>query len=161
MIAVYISLSISIVFISFIVGMVITAVVQKTDFYKKTLSNLNFLESEKLNTLIGVGAVRWLVRNTFFKIFNPNIKIPRGANSADLRRIRDEMTKAEIGHLSAFLFVTLFMIMKIFQQEYTFAVVILAVNVLMNLCPSLLQQQNKRRLDGVISRMTKILRSKT
>lgn len=155
MIAKYLSLSISIVFISFIVGMVITALVQKTDFYQKTLSNLNFLESERLNNLIGVGAVRWLVINTFFKIFNPNIKINKGAITEDLQRIRNEMTKAEIGHLSAFLFVTLYMIVEIFHQEYTFAFIILAVNVLMNLCPTLLQQQNKRRLNRVISRMNR------
>lgn len=155
MIPVYLRLSIATVFISFIVGMIITALVQKTDFYKKTLSNLNFLKSEKLNNLIGVGAVRWLVTNTFLKIFNPNIKINRRVNTADLQHVRDEMTKAEIGHLTAFLFVSLFMILKIYKQEYLFAIIILVVNVLMNLCPSLLQQQNKRRLDKVISKMNR------
>ncbi len=62
------------------------------------------------------------------------------------------MTKAEIDHLFAFMFVSIFIIPKLYKQEYVFAFVILIVNMLMNLYPSLLQQQNKRRIDNQIAR---------
>ncbi|MEJ5090553.1 glycosyl-4,4'-diaponeurosporenoate acyltransferase CrtO family protein [Sphingobacterium faecium] len=155
MILKYLSFSISIVFISFIVGMILTALIRKTDFYKKTLSKLNFLKSDLLNNLIGVGLVKWIVKNTFFKYLNPSLKIDRKMKLAELNNIRNQMSKAEIDHLFAFLFVIIFVILKIYKQEYIFAFVIFLVNILMNLCPTLLQQQNKRRLDKLIIRFLK------
>lgn len=155
MILKYLSFSISLVFISFIVGMILTALIKKTDFYQKTLSNLNFLKSHLLNNLIGVGLVKWIVKNTFFKFLNPNLKIDQKMKVEDLNNIRKQMSKAEIDHLFAFLFVLIFVILKIYKQEYIFALVIFVVNILMNLCPTLLQQQNKRRLDKLIARFSK------
>ncbi|MEN5233953.1 hypothetical protein [Sphingobacterium faecium] len=155
MILKYLSFSISIVFISFIVGMILTALIRKTDFYQKTLSKLNFLKSDLLNNLIGVGLVKWIVKNTFFKYLNPSLKIDRKMKLEELNNIRNQMSKAEIDHLFAFLFVIIFVILKIYKQEYIFAFVIFLVNILMNLCPTLLQQQNKRRLDKLIIRFLK------
>lgn len=152
MILKYFSFSISIVFISFIVGMILTSLIKETDFYKKTLSNQNFLKNEFLNKLIGVRLVKWIVKNTFFKFLNQDLKIDRKMNLLDLNNIRKQMTKAEIDHLFAFLFVTIFVILKIYKQEYIFSLIILVVNILMNLCPTLLQQQNKRRIDKLIVR---------
>lgn len=152
MILKYFSFSISIVFISFIVGMILTSLIKETDFYKKTLSNQNFLKNEFLNKLIGVRLVKWIVKNTFFKFLNQDLKIDRKMNVLDLNNIRKQMTKAEIDHLFAFLFVTIFVILKIYKQEYIFSLIILVVNILMNLCPTLLQQQNKRRIDKLIVR---------
>ena len=132
-----------------------TALIRKTDFYQKTLSNLNFIKSDLLNNLIGVGLVKWIVKNTFFKYLNQNLKIDRKMKVADLNNIRNLMSKSEIDHLFAFLFVIIFVILKIYKREYIFAFVIFLVNILMNLYPSLLQQQNKRRLDNLILRFFK------
>lgn len=155
MLSEYIVFSIFIVFISFIVGMILTALIRKTHFYQKKISNLNFLKNNLLNNLIGVGLVKWIVKNTFFKFLNPNLKINHKMKVADLNNIRNEMSKAEIDHLFAFLFVIIFVVLKTYKEEYTFALIIFVVNVLMNLCPALLQQQNKRRLDKLIIKLNK------
>ena len=155
MIIKYISFGISIVFISFIVGMMVTALVRKTDIYNKTLSNLNFIKSDAINSIIGVGIIKWIIKNTFFKFLNQKLKIDKRLNISNLNILRCEMTKAEIDHLFAFIFVLTFVFIKIYKHEYLFASVILLVNILMNLYPSLIQQQNKRRIDKLINRLKK------
>lgn len=146
----YITFSISIAFISWIVGMIITALVRKTDFYNRQLSNLNFIKTEAFNKVIGIGIMKWIVKYTFFKFFNQKLKINRKMNVSDLKNLRTEMTKSEIDHLFAFVFVMIFVIMMILKNNYLFALIILLVNVIMNLYPSLLQQQNKRRIDKLL-----------
>lgn len=152
MILKYLSFGISLIFISFIVGMVMTSIIGKTVFYNKILANFNLIKSEVLNKIIGIGVVKWIVKNTFFKFFNQKLKIDGKINLTNLKIIRNEMTKSEIGHLFAFMFVCIFIIIKLYNQEYVFAFVILIINILMNLYPSLLQQQNKRRIDKLIKR---------
>ncbi|WP_235184139.1 hypothetical protein [Hymenobacter sp. IS2118] len=143
---------ISLGFISFMVGLIMIALIKKTDFYNIKISNLNFIKNENINEIIGVGVIKWIVKNTFFKFFNQTIKINGRVNLMDLKFLRDEMTKSEIAHLFAFLFPCIFIIIKLHNQEYVFAFVILVTNILMNLYPSLLQQQNKRRIDKLIAR---------
>lgn len=146
----YISFSISIAFISWIVGMAVNAILRKTEFYNNKLSNLNFIKSEKLNSLIGLAAFKWVVKNTFFKFFNPKLKLNRKTEKAELEKLREEMTKSEIDHLIAFVFVTAFAVVKSVNVSVWFGLTIMIVNVLMNLYPSLLQQENKRRIDKAI-----------
>ncbi len=151
----YVTFSISIIFISWIVGMILTALVRKTTYYNKELSTLNFIKNEKLNYLMGVGAIKWMVKNTFFKFFNQKLKINRKITVSELGTLRTEMTKSEIDHLFAFLFVMIFVVLKILNEQYLFASIILMVNLIMNAYPSLLQQQNKRRIDLLIRRFEK------
>lgn len=152
----YLSFSISIVFLSFIIGMIMTALVRTTDFYEKKISNLNFIKNEVTNKIIGIDVIKWIVKNTFFKILNQKLKIERKMNLFDLKNIRNEMTKSEIDHLFAFLFVAIFILFKIFEQKYLLSLVLLFVNIIMNLYPSLLLQQNKRRLDKLITKVEKL-----
>lgn len=156
MILIYLSFSISIAFISFIVGMILTTLTRKSNFYEEQLSNLNFVTSETANKFLGVGAVKWIVKNTFFKFLNPALKVEKKMNLSDLREIRNAMTKAEIDHLFVFAFVMLFVIYALVTQRYLLASILLVVNVIMNLCPSLLQQQNKRILDAMMRKFEDI-----
>lgn len=149
----YITFSISIVFISFIVGMITTAVIKNLNLYTEKLSSLNFIKSPWVNKLLGVVLVKWVVKNTVFKYLNPSLKCDRKMSIADLQRIRSEMTKAEIDHLFAFVFVLIFVVIQLMNQKYLGASIMLLVNVLMNLNPSLLQQQNKRRIDKLINKL--------
>jgi len=143
----YFTFSLSIVFISWIVGMVITALLSKTDFYQQRLSNLNFIKNEKLNAMIGLEPFKWIIMHSFFKYFNPKLSIKKRIVISELGAYRSEMTKAELGHLFAFLFTGIFIVIKIANGLYLFAAVMLLLNVIMNLYPGLLQQQNKRRID--------------
>ncbi len=153
----YVTFGISISIISWIVGLIINSVLVKTEYYKK-ISNLNFIASETLNKIIGIEYFKWIVKNTFFKFFNQKIKLKD--NKTELTEIRKEMTIAEIGHLIGFIFVTVFAIYKSFSHNFSFGLIIMIVNVLMNLYPALLQQENKRRIDKLIKRQTKTLANK-
>lgn len=143
----YIISGISMSFSSWIVGMLLNSILVKTEFYNK-LSNLNFIKSKTLNKNIGLGYFRWIVKNTFFKVFNQKIKLDN--KNTDLTEVRKEMTIAEISHLIAFIFVVFFALYKSISDSYWHGFVIMIVNVLMNLYPSLLQQENKRRIDRLM-----------
>jgi len=148
----YISFSIAITFISFIVGMAINSVLKKTDVYNSRLSQLNFIKSDRINSWIGVDIVKWVVKNTPFKFLNQKLKLKNKTEITDLINIKKEMTSSEIDHLIGFVFVTIFALIKFYKTEILFGLTILIVNIWMNLYPSLLQQQNKRRIDKLIRR---------
>jgi hypothetical protein len=146
----YFTFSFSIAFISWIVGMTINALLSKTEFFQKRLSRLNFLKNEKVNDIIGLKAFKWIIIHSFFKYFNPKLSIKKRILVNELAVYRSEMTTAELNHLVAFAFMSIFILIKIFNGLYLFAIIMLLVNILMNLYPSLLQQQNKRRIDRYI-----------
>jgi Glycosyl-4,4'-diaponeurosporenoate acyltransferase len=140
---------ISMSFISWMVGMILNAILMKTVYYDK-LSNLNFIRSKNLNKKIGLKPFKWIVKNTFFKFFNQKIKVENPND--DLTEIRKEMTFSEISHLIGFAFVTIFAFYKIFSVGLIFGLTMMIPNTLMNLYPSLLQQENKKRIDILIRR---------
>lgn len=144
----YLKFGISVSFISWLVGLIGNGLLLKLKFYDK-LSNFNFIENAAVKRWFGIKYFQWVVKNTPFKFFNQKIKLKNG--KADLAEIRREMTIAEIGHLVGFVFVVPFAIYNGIIYSPLFGLTIMAVNVLMNLYPSLLQQENKRRLDRLIS----------
>jgi len=148
----YLTFGVSILFISWIVGMILNSILMKTEYYKN-LSNLNFIASKTLNKKIGIEHFKWIVKNTFFKFFNQKIKLKN--KKTELSEIRKEMTIAEISHLIGFIFVTVIALYKSISHNYLFGLTIMIVNILMNLYPSLLQQENKRRIDKLIKRQVK------
>ena len=140
---------ISMSFLSWIVGMIVNSILMKSEFYRK-LSNLNFIRNKDINKKIGMKSFKWIVKNTFFKYFNQKIKVENQNN--DLTEIRREMTFSEISHLIGFVFVTMFAFYKIFSVGILFGLTMMIPNTLLNLYPSLLQQENKRRIDMLLKR---------
>ena len=151
----YFTFSISIVFISWVVGIILNAMVSKTGFYQKRLLSLNFIKNERVNHWLGLESFKWFIMHSFFKFFNPKLSIKKRILASELKEYRAEMTVAELNHLFAFAFMGMFSLFKVYQGMYLFASVILLVNVLMNLYPSLLQQQNKRRIDRYLHLLNK------
>lgn len=149
----YLSFSIEITFISFIFGMAVNAVLKKSKFYYNELSNLSFIKSDTLNKWFGVDFVKWVVKNTPFKYLNQTLKLKNKFKRTDLHKLRKKMTSSEIDHLIGFVFVTIFALVKFYKTEWLFGLTIMIVNVLMNLNPSLLQQQNKRRIEKLIKKL--------
>ena len=131
--------------------MVINAVLMKTNHYQK-LSKLNFIENKAVNKNLGLPYFKWIVKNTPFKFFNPNLKLKTKVEYSELVMLRKEMTFSEISHLAAFVFVGGFALVKVIGGQYLFSFIIMVINTLMNLYPSLLQQENKRRIDRLIRR---------
>ncbi len=130
---------ISMSFISWIVGMVFNGILMKTKYYEKVL-----------NKRIGIKYLKLIVKNIFFKFFNQKIKLE--IKNADLTEIRREMTLSEISHLIGFVFVVIVAIHKSITTGIIFGLTMKVPNILMNLYPSLLQQENKRRIDKILNR---------
>lgn len=139
----------SISVVSWMIGIIFNGIFGKTKSYKK-LSNLNFIKSKSINKIIGMEYFKWIVKNTFFKFFNQKIKLDNKKN--DFKNIRNEMTLAEISHLVGFVFVALFAIYFSFRISLTYGLVIMIPNTFLNMYPSLLQQENKRKIDKLINR---------
>jgi len=53
---------------------------------------------------IGVLHFGWLVKHSFMRVFNQNIKYKSKLNQERLSQLKHEMTLSEIGHLVAFYF---------------------------------------------------------
>jgi ABC-type protease/lipase transport system fused ATPase/permease subunit len=128
------------------VGMILIEVIKHMTFYKN-LSNLNFIKSERLNKLIGLGFFKWIVKNTFFKYLNQKLKVSNKVKLSELNELRKDMTYAEITHLIGFVFTTVFVFLKFIKGDHLFGLTILLVSIILNLYPALLQQLNKRRID--------------
>ena len=145
----YIIFAISVCFISWLFAIFANSLILKTSWYDK-LSNLNFIHNTTLHKALGIDVIKWIIKNTFFKYFNQSIKIE--SRNTDLLELRNQMTQAEISHLIGFVFVMIIAIYKSINVSIFLGLVIMFFNVLMNLHPSLIQQQNKRRLDKLIKR---------
>lgn len=142
--------SLAVVLVSWLIGLVVLAPLKQAALYRMQLSNLNFVRSDGLNAAIGLGLIKWMVLHTPFKLFNPNLKLSARVTMDDLDRLRGEMTAAEVSHLIAFVFAGLVTLTQFWQRDWLAGLTLLALNVLMNLYPSLLQQANKRRIDSVM-----------
>lgn len=133
--------------------MILNSLLMKTEYYEK-LSNLNFIESKTWNERIGIKYFKWIVKNTFFKFFNQSIKVE--SKKTDLNDIRNAMTVSEISHLIGFAFVVIVVLYQSVNVSIVFGVTMMIPNILLNLYPSLLQQENKRRIDRVINRQKSV-----
>lgn len=153
MIVAYITGSISLVFCFAIIGLLINLAIKDKSFYIY-ISNFNFITNYKLNRYLGILYFKYLLATTFWKNFNPTLKIKEKPDQTQLRQLRNEMTYAEISHLIAFILVIVLIIISYFIQYHNQIIPILLIaNVIFHLYPALVQQYNKRRLDTVISKM--------
>ncbi|WP_456437236.1 glycosyl-4,4'-diaponeurosporenoate acyltransferase CrtO family protein [Psychroserpens sp.] len=141
--------SISLTFASWLIGLVLNNIIKKASFYSK-ISHFNFIKEESTYRIIGMGSFKWILKNSFFKYFNQKLKFETRPNISQLQEIRNEMTYSEIGHFIAFIFILVIMILKVWNGEMIFATTLFVFNIIFNLYPSLLQQQNKKRIDRIL-----------
>lgn len=151
MILYYTSITIAYTFGSWLIGMLGTEIIKHSAFYSK-ISHLNFISKTSTNKVIGMNLFKWMVKHTFFKYFNQKLKFETRPTITELKVIRKEMTYSEISHLIAFLFILSVVILKLIQGQFTFSLILCVANIIFNLYPSLLQQQNKRRIDNILKR---------
>ena len=145
----YFTSSLALAYVSWLVGMLVNSWLQKTSYYQKW-SNLNFITSKPVNRYLGLSGFKWIVKNTFFKYLNQKIKIEGKLEPTTLQTLRKEMTFSEISHLIGFVFVSFFAVYQLAKGAFLFALIITLVNIFMNMYPSLLQQENKRRIDRLL-----------
>ena len=137
-----------------VVGLLLNFSIRNMAFYNK-LSHVNFIKSNKANKYIGVLYFRQMLITSFWRHFNPKIKVSEKPTHDELLTLRKEMTYAEISHLIAFIGVLVFAGIKFSSKPYSFTIALLVSNVLFHFYPPLVQQYNKRRLDMVLSRSKK------
>ncbi len=135
--------------VSWVVGIMGGAVLQRTRYFE-ALSGLNFIPSRATNKALGVEWFKWVVKKSFFRFLNQDIRVD--GRQADLASVRRHMTIAEINHLIGFLFVTCAALYQGFHVGPVFGLAMMISNVVLNVYPSLLQQENKRRLDRLLHR---------
>lgn len=143
--------SLSITVISWMVGMVFNVGLKHTPYYERC-SHLNFIRNKSIQHALKLSWFKWVVKKTFFKYFNPGLTVQGKADISELKALRDKMTFAELNHLVGFMFVSLFVIAKLVDGLVAFAIIMMIANILLNLYPTLLQQQNKTRIDKLITR---------
>jgi hypothetical protein len=143
------SFGLSLSIVSWMVGIIGNSLLLRTSFYVK-LSFLNFIPSKAVNDFLGIEQFKWVIKNSFFRFFNQSIKV--GGKHTDWASVRHEMTMAEVGHLIGFVFVAAAAVYMSVNVSLVFGLTMMLPNVILNAYPSLLQQENKRRIDQLINR---------
>lgn len=138
-----------------VLGAGINEVIKKRSFYCK-IANLQFIKNDFIYKLIGIKYIKWLVYKTFWKNFNPHIKIESRPNLAALKFLKSKMTDAEISHLIAFILVLLTALVFFSIGKNQFGIFLLILNIAFNLYPALLQQKNKQRINVLLERMNNL-----
>jgi hypothetical protein len=151
MISIYILNSIAFTFVSWTIGLIINNAIKNFAFYSK-FSNFNFIKKEATYKAMGMTAFKWVLKNSFFTYFNQKIKFETKPSRTQFQEIRKEMTSSEVGHYIAFIFIFVVMVLKLREGQLTYAAILFIFNIIFNLYPSLLQQQNKKRIDRILKR---------
>jgi hypothetical protein len=142
----------SIIMVSWFLGLLITAYLKRQHYYS-AISNICFINSNKIYSVIGIQVFKWLVTRTIYRYLNKNIKLSSKPDLAELNHVRDAMIDSEVLHGVAFIFVVLAGVpVLLLQEDYNLAFQLVALNVVLNLYPTLLQQYNKAKLNKVISK---------
>lgn len=134
---------------SWTIGLVLNNAIKSMPFYA-LISNFNFIKKESINRAIGITGFKWLVKHTFFKYFNQKLKFEMRPSVSELQNIRNEMVYAEIGHFIAFIAILVIIVIKLVNAQLTYAGLLFIFNIIFNLYPLLLQQLNKKRIDGIL-----------
>jgi hypothetical protein len=100
--------------------------------------------SGRLHHLLGVSAFRALVRRGPLARFNR--ALPAAWHSGDLVRIEREIRAAEAGHAIAFAIVLVIALVALVRGDGARAAWLVALDVPMNLYPTLLQRDHRARL---------------
>ena len=139
-----------------LLGLLINNLIKNKPFYKN-VSHLNFIKSDAANRYLGVLIFRKIVINSFWRHFNPALKITERPNRNKLLMLRNEMTHAEISHLIAFIFAIItILLIKNKNHLYNDAFIpIIVFSVIFHVYPPLVQQYTKRRLDKIIDRISR------
>lgn len=139
-------------FLSYIIGAALTAILNKTG-HLKNYSNPNYI-SDSLTKKIGVIQLRWLIRNTPIGKFNTELKLKGKFSLEKIQHLFDKMTFSEVGHLIGFIFLLFVNVFLFFWGvSYFYLIVFFIINVIFNLYLVFLQQFNKRRIQKIMARM--------
>ena len=137
--------------ISYTVGLLLDWLLRCSSFYQR-FTQLRLFSDQRTYERCGVVAFGRLVVRLRLTM---NAVLRKGIPNRELdtlRRVRDQMLAAEIGHWMAAAFMLLVTILAIWRRRSTLVIVgYVLLNVIGNVYLSLFQQYNKYRLDRVIA----------
>jgi cytochrome b561 len=116
------------------------------------ISNLRFIKREATYKVIGLQYIKWLVYRTAWRKVNPKMKLNAKPGLAEFHALEKEMTSAEISHLIGFCLVLAISLIAITKDQKGLAICLFITNILFNLYPALLQQQNKYRIKKILAK---------
>ena len=137
-------------FLSFIVGMLVNALLRPLNIYERLSNRYLFSDSQSYESF-GILWYRKILLATPFRSFNTNIRFSTNRSIETLDSIRIHMANAEVSHWAGFAAMLALMVAAWWYRGLTIALTYLILNILGNLYPCLLQQYNKRRLTRVIT----------
>ena len=136
---------IALIFISYIVGAIVTTVLIKIDLIHY-FANRNFI-NDKWTKRLCVLHFGWLIKNTFMRVFNQKVYLKGKRDRESVEILITEMTNAEVGHFIGFVFLLILNIYMFFIDiNPLYGVVFGLLNIIFNLYLVFLQQYNKRRI---------------
>ena len=124
----------------------------------KSLYGIIFIRNNRNYKYVGMSVFVFFVTKTFYAKFNTIIKFKSG-NVNDLEKMKREMINSEIGHLiglfvAELIIIIFFVVNPIiywFPTGISFLIVATIMNIIHNLYPILLQQENRLRIDKIIT----------
>jgi len=130
-------------------GALVNHLLKKIAFYK-TLSGNVLIKNDRWNKILGLGLFKFLVSKTFYAKLDPSLKIASGGYQ-ELARVKTVMINSEIGHFIGLISSQLvFAGMYMRNNNASLLLIGTLFNILMNLYPILLQQQNQSRINSIL-----------
>lgn len=145
---------IAMMFLSFLAGVFADSLLRRMASYE-WLSSRYLFANHKAYERLGVLWFRKFLLATPLRLFNTHIRFTKNTNLDLLKRVREHIASAEIGHWVGFMVMLGLMIVAWWYYGSKVGLGYLFLNVLGNFYPCLLQQYNKRRLGQVIAVLEK------
>lgn len=139
------TVAICFLFISFMGGILGDPILRRSRSYARW-SSLYLFGDQKTYERLGVLWFRRFLASTPFGWLNQSICIKAERDLGTYRALLDRMAAAEMSHWVAFIVMLGMTAVAWVYRGWPFGLACLAVNVLGNLYPCMLQQYNKRRL---------------
>ncbi len=109
-----------------------------------------FEQAGQVYERLGIRLFKRLVRRGPLSIFSPTLRFPKEKTISALRRLDEEMRKAETGHVFIFMWMLLFSGYALPRGWFDAAGWMLAFNVIINGYPIMLQRYNRIKLQELI-----------
>jgi hypothetical protein len=141
-------------FLSFLAGVFADTLLRRMAAYD-WLSSRYLFAKPKAYERLGVLWFRRFLLATPLRLINPNIRFAKKTDLESLKKVREHIASAEVGHWVGMVVMLGLMVVAWWLYGTKVGVGYLVLNVLGNLYPCLLQQYNKRRLEPVIAAFEK------
>ena len=143
--------------LSMIVGILAVRLLKDTKLYQYINDN-TISTDPKFYSFLGTSIIKRLIMNTSLNNFNKEIIVKSpNLDLQELNNLKLKMTNAEVGHIVAFIFLmATTIVLVLLDQDIAVLIILNILNIIFNLYPILIQQQNKLRIDRILKSTTQL-----